>query len=137
MFLRFMRWIRAQWEAYCVLRIRAARDLEIARAAVFLGLIDRGWAPEVFVKGHDEPMIKMHFNCPTRARVGITQSPTMCVYWCYRCRITWHFVDDDEGGGRKSFSPPSPRPIGWQSPPGMEESARVIRDLMNKRREPV
>lgn len=132
MFVRFFRWLQKAWEAYCRERVNAMRDHEIARAAEFLNLYDLGWVKPVYIDGHHEPMIRMHFNCPTRARVGITRSPSMSVYWCHVCRITWHFVDGEDGGGKKSFSPPSPRPTGWQSPPGMEESERVIRDIMAK-----
>ncbi len=135
MFVRLVRWVLAQWRKYCSERELVRLDHEIRRTAVTLGLVDLGLPRQFRVSDEGEPLVRMHFACPIPARVGVTQSPTQLVYWCFRCKVTWHSDDDDgdDKGGRKPRGRSPLRPNGWHPQPGLGESEEVIRRIMQKK----
>ncbi len=136
MFIQFVTWIRAEWRRYLRLVEMARLDREIEHAARILGLIDLGLPQELWVNEKGVPLIRMHFACPVPARAGVTLVSPRRVYWCYRCRVTWHFEgddDDDDGRGRKPRRKSPPGPTRGHPSPGLEESEKVLRRIMEKK----
>lgn len=118
----FIDWIIARYKKY-------KEDEEVRRAADLLKLLDCGWSKEA---GEGEMIFhRLHLVCGTRAREGITREDPVRVYWCYRCKRTWHPFDGGEGDS-KGNPPPFDDPTHFLPQSEWRESEEVISRFTKK-----